>query len=154
MFLIISKLGGMCQWCYLINVLLIVEWKTERAETKERLPRRYQGLKKKKDGLREVRVSQRNESGSDWVCEGARFRFYVTEARSQMRWCTWAQPGRRLTPLKTRRGTNTIPFIQSVKVEHWILVKGAGNIARRERRSEREHRVSAPAQPAKEKSHE
>ena len=48
----------------------------------------YQGLKK--DGLREVRVSQRNESESDWVYEGARLNFYVTKARSQMRWCIWA----------------------------------------------------------------
>lgn len=54
MFLIISKLAGMRQWCCLINVL-IVEWKIERAEARERLPRRYQGLEK--DGLREVRVS-------------------------------------------------------------------------------------------------
>ena len=69
-----------------------------------------------------------------------------------MRWCTWAQPGRRLTPLKTRRGTNTLPFVESVKVEHWILVKGAGNIARRERKSEREHRVCPSSACEREKS--
>lgn len=61
-----------------------------------------------------------------------------------MRWCTWAQPGRRLTPLKTRRGTNTLPFVESVKAEHWILLKGAGNIARRERKWERERAQSLP----------
>lgn len=124
-FLIIPKLGGMCQWCCLINVPLVVEWKIESAEARERLLQKpYQGLKK--DGLRGVRVSRRNESGSGWMCEGARFKFYIIDARNQVRWCTWVQPARCLPSLETRRGTKAIPFIESFKVERLALVKGAG----------------------------
>ena len=141
-FLIIPKLGGTCQWGSLINVPLVVEWKIESAEARERLLQKpYQGLKK--DGLRGVRVSRRNESGSGWMCEGARFEFYIIEARNQIRWCTWVQPARCLPSLGTRKGTKAIPFIESFKVEHRPSVKRAG-ILQRDREEQGDSTGSLP----------